>query len=126
MKGSEMERVSFAKHKGRDILIVDLSESKNADDNIAVLDKARAVIDIQAPKSLLILTNVTNAHYDPRAADAMKKYSAANTPYIKASAVVGVTGIRRVIYQAIVKITGRQISTFESADEALDWLASQP
>ncbi len=121
-----MERVSFAKHKGRDILIVDLSESKNADDNIAVLDKARAVIDIQAPKSLLILTNVTNAHYDPRAADAMKKYSAANTPYIKASAVVGVTGIRRVIYQAIVKITGRQISTFESADEALDWLASQP
>ena len=121
-----MERVRFTKHKGKDILIVDVSDSRNAEENIAVITEARKHIDIQAPKSLLLLTNVTNAHYDPKAADAMKAYSKANTPYVKASAVVGVSGIKRVIYQAIVKMTGRHIATFDTVEQALDWLAEQP
>lgn len=120
-----MERVRFIKHKGKDVLIVDVSDSRNAEENIDVIVKARERIDVQAPKSLLLLTNVTNAHYDPKAADAMKAYSKANTPFVKASAVVGVTGIKRVIYQAIVRMTGRHIATFDTVEQALDWLAEQ-
>jgi hypothetical protein len=120
-----MERVRFIKHKGRDIICIDISNSKSEEENIEVLQKAREFIDVQAPKSALLLTDVTNAHYGPRGAEAMKAYSKANTPFVKASAVVGVTGIKRVIYQAIVKMTGRHIATFDTVEQALDWLAVQ-
>lgn len=120
-----MERVRYIKHKDRDIISVDLSDSRNEEENIAILQKARELIDIQAPKSVLLLTNVTNAHYGSKGVEAMKAYAKANTPFVKASAVVGVTGIKRIIYQAIVKMTGRHIAVFDTTEQALDWLAEQ-
>ena len=120
-----MERVRLIKHRGRDIVCVDLSNSRSEQENIDALGRARGLIDAQNPQSILLLTNVENAHYGPKGAEAMKAYSKANTRFVKASAVVGVTGIKRIIYQAIVKMTGRNIVTFDTADQALDWLAQQ-
>ncbi len=120
-----MERVRHVKHKGRDIIQVDLSDSRSEEESISILEKARELIDVHAPKTVLLLTNVTNAHYGPKGAEAMKAYSKANTNLVKASAVVGVSGIKRVIYQAIVRMTGRHIATFDTVEQALDWLAEQ-
>jgi hypothetical protein len=55
----------------------------------------------------------------------MKRYSAANTPFVKASVVVGIGGLKRVLYQAVVKLSGRNIATLDTVDEAKDWLAAQ-
>lgn len=120
-----MERVSFIKHNGRDVLVVDISDLKNVEESIAVLQSATRLIKTQAPKSVLLLTNVTNAHYDTAGADAIKTYSKENTPFIKVSAVVGVTGIKRLILNTIVKITGRKIMPFDDVETAKEWLAGQ-
>jgi hypothetical protein len=120
-----MERVRFEQHQGKQILIVDVSNFDKVEESITVLTKAREVIGAQAPKSLLLITNVANSHYDPQAVDAIKKYSAFATPYLKASAVVGVGGIKRVVYQAIIRLTGRNIPNYETEAQAKDWLVGQ-
>ncbi len=120
-----MDRVSFVKHKNKDILLVDISDIRNVNESIETLQNGTRLIKTQPPKSILLLTNVSNTHYDPIGADAMKTYSKENTPYIKASAVVGVTGIKRLIFNTILKITGRKIMPFDDAKSALDWLAEQ-
>jgi len=120
-----MDRVAFIQHKGKSILVVDLSNSRNIEENKTILNKAKDTVETQAPQSLLLLTNVANAHYDPEGAEALKKYSAFVTPYVKHRAVVGITGIKRILYQAVLKLTGKHIQSCETVDEALDWLAAQ-
>lgn len=120
-----MDRVRFVDHKGKHILLVDLSGSKGPETSIPVLKAARPIIDSQAPKSVLLLTNCIDTHYDSESADEMKAYSKANTPHIKASAVTGVVGIKRVLFTAVIKLTRRNIKAFDTVDEAMDWLAEQ-
>ena len=120
-----MERVQFITYKGVNILKVDLSHSKTVEENVAALDKAKATIGTRPPKSVLILTDVTKAYFNPRGVEEMKRFSTFNTPYVKASAVLGVVGIYRFIYEVIVKLTGRDIVCFDTEEEALDWLVAQ-
>jgi hypothetical protein len=120
-----MERISFIKHNFKDILMVDISNIRNVEESIAVLEQAIKMIKTQAPKSILLLTNVTGTHYDKEGAEAMKRYSSENTPFIKASAVVGVSGIKRLVLNAVVRMTGRTIMTFDEVDQAKEWLSQQ-
>ncbi|HVN75670.1 MAG TPA: hypothetical protein VMT19_05085 [Thermoanaerobaculaceae bacterium] len=120
-----MERVGFITHGGATILKVDLSHPTDVEENIATIKKAQAIIETHPPKSLLILTDVTGTVFNTRGVEEMKRYSAFNTPYVKASAVVGVSGLARIIYDAVVKVIGRSVVRFDTEVEALDWLARQ-
>lgn len=52
----------------------------------------------------------------------MKSYSKANSPFVKKSAVVGATGLRRIILQGVRMFTGRDIRPFDDCESALNWL----
>ncbi|MBU1355222.1 MAG: hypothetical protein KJ620_01495 [Candidatus Edwardsbacteria bacterium] len=120
-----MDRVKYLNHRGRDILIQDLTDSKSIEENIAVFDQTQGIIFAQPPKSVLLLTILINTHYSSKAVDRLKKFSLEVTPYIKASAAVGITGIKKVVYQTLSKLIGRKIHLFDTVDQALDWLAEQ-
>ena len=120
-----MDRVKYLNHQGREILVQDLTDSKSIEENIAIFDQTQGIIFTRPPKSVLLLTILINTHYSPQAIDRLKKFSQEVTPYIKASAAVGITGIKRVIYQALSKLIGRKIHLFDTIDQALDWLAEQ-
>jgi hypothetical protein len=53
----------------------------------------------------------------------MKEFAAHNKPYVKASTVVGITGLKKIIYDAVLMFSKRNISTFDSIDPAKEWLA---
>jgi len=42
-----------------------------------------------------------------------------------ASTAVGVSGIKRIVLQSLIKLSGRHIEMFEEREKALDWLAGQ-
>ncbi len=119
------EKVKFIEHRGQRILVQDLTNSASVEENIGIFDRTREIILAQPPKSVLLFTNVTNAHYSTEAVDHMKKFSLTVGPYIKASAATGVSGIKRIVFQSLLKLTGREIKLFETAGEAMDWLARQ-
>ena len=120
-----MDRVKYLNHRGREILVQDLTDSKSIEENIGVFDQSQGIIFAQPPKSVLLLTVLINTHYSSKAVDRLKKFSVEVTPYIKASAAVGITGIKKVVYQALSTLIGRKIHLFDSIDQALDWLAEQ-
>lgn len=120
-----MERVRFTDHKGKRVLVQDLTDSKSVEENIAVFDRTQGIITGQPPRSVLLLTILINTHYSSEAVDRLKKFSVEVTPYIKASAAVGITGIKKVVYQTLSRLIGRKIQLFDSADAALDWLTEQ-
>ena len=55
----------------------------------------------------------------------MKDLTTHNKPYVKASAVVGVDGLKKVVFNAVQTVSGRHLSSFETADQAKAWLVSQ-
>jgi len=120
-----MAKVGFIEHNGARILSLDVSHSHSAEENIEAFQEAQAIIVKQPPKSVRLLTDVTKAHYTAQAVDAMKQFSQAVTPYVLASAAVGVSGIKRVVLQSLIKLSGRHIEMFSEREKALDWLAGQ-
>jgi hypothetical protein len=120
-----MDRTRFIEHKGRRILLFDYSGLKLAADALKEVEKTKEIVRRQPAKSLLVLTDVRDSHYDATVVQALKDLAAHNAPYVTASAVVGVVGLKRVVYSAVVMFSKRKLQLFDTREEALDWLAQQ-
>jgi hypothetical protein len=55
--------------------------------------------------------------------EALRELTTGNKPYVRAAAIVGLSGIQRVVYIALTQFTGRRLPTFTTALEAKDHLA---
>lgn len=121
-----MKRISFIEHNNRQILFVNFA-GVEMEDMTAVIDEAKEVIAAQPAKSVFCLTDVTGAGFSKEVIKHLKAYVAHNKPYIWRSAVVGVEGIIGVIFQGVVKFSGRgDLVLKESLEEAQAWLSEQP
>jgi len=112
-------------HAGQNVVLVDLAHA-TPDGTIAVLQDAQRYISLQPPKSVRLLTDVTDAPFNKASATAMREFADRNTPHVAFSAVVGADGLRYVILQTIILLTGRQIRACKDRTEALEWLTTQP
>jgi hypothetical protein len=93
-----MDRISFITHDGREILLLDFSRLK-AQEAIALIEPAKAVIS--------------------------SKPVIHNKPYVRAAAVVGITGLKRVIFNAVIAFSRRKLVTFDDRETAKKWLKEQ-
>ena len=117
-------RIKFIEHKGKRILHLDFTEAR-ADEVIQIIGKAKGVIAAQPAGSIRTLTDVTDIKFNTAATEAMKEFASHNKPYVAAAAVIGVTGLKKIIYNAVVKFTGRNLVVFDSHGQAKDWLVTQ-
>jgi len=122
--GIDMERVYFSQHKGKKFLYVDMSNC-DIKEFLSTIPKAKELVKKQPEKSVLVFTDVTDAHYNSEVTDALKDYTKSNKPYVIASAVLGVNGLKQVIFNGIMRFTGRRLVMFDTKDQALNWLIEQ-
>ena len=114
-------------YKGKSILCLDVAGLKLKDKTEfkKLVDDAEEQIRKHPPKSLLVITNVTDTGFDTEVSAIMGEYAMHNTPYIKASALVGVSGVQKIVLAAIKALTGRDFFLTDSVEEAKDWLIQQ-
>ncbi len=118
----ETDRVKFIKHEEKDILFLDFSNTRT-DEVLKIIEDAKRVISTKPENSLLTLTDVTNARFNEEVGDGMKQFSAHNKPYVKAAAVVGITGLKKIIFGAVMAFSKRNLESFDDAEQAKRWLA---
>ena len=111
-------------HKGKNIVVVDLSNTKPSE-NIELLSEIQPKIAAFPSKSVLALTDVTDAIFDSESSQALKDFASKNTPYMKASAVVGADGLRAVLLSTVRLFTKREIKAFSTREGAMDWLVNR-
>jgi hypothetical protein len=119
------ERIRFVDHKGKRILLEDFSNAKDENELISWMWKAEEIVHAQPAKSVLVVVDMTNTRYGPNATNASKTAAKSNTPYIKASAMVGVSKLMEVIVQSLRMVTGRNLICFPTREAAYDWLIKQ-
>jgi hypothetical protein len=120
------ERVRFVRHRGRPILLIDFSHLDRTEDILEVIGTAKQVVAKQPPSSVRTLTNVYRARYSPPVMDALKELTVHNRPYVTAAAVVGMEGLHRILFRAVLVFSRRNLEAFDTMEEARDWLGAQP
>jgi hypothetical protein len=107
------------------IVLLDLSGVENPDLAVPYVAEARRLIDSQRKGEVLILTDVSNSNFNQAIIDAIRKFAQENKPWAKASAIVGLSPLMRVIYRAVVAFTGREIRVCSTRQEALSYLSAK-
>ncbi len=119
----ETERVKFIRHQEKEILFLDFSNS-GIEEVLKTIEDAKRVMRARPEQSLLTLTDVTNARFNEAVGDGMKQLTDHNRNSVKASAVVGVTGLQKIIFGAIVAFSKRNIESFDDVEQAKQWLVT--
>ena len=115
------ERIRFITHKGQAVLLADLSNC-TADQLVAAGDLVPSFVATQPRGSVLLLADFTGSKFDKAAIEALKKATVFDRPHIKRSAWVGTEQLPKVFYENIKSFSQRSLPTFNTREEALDWL----
>jgi len=79
-----------------------------------------------APRgTVLALTRFGNSRFDPGTVLEMERFASAVMPYLKANAFVGVTGMKRVIFNGIKPLYRVPVELFDDDAVAREWLAGR-
>ncbi len=117
-------RLSFVKHKGQAIFVIDFSHASEEDMPL-LLDQVRVMITGHEPGSMLTLADFTGAHVDKDVATKIKEVLVRDRPYVKRSAWVGTDSLPHVFYEHFKSFSQRELPTFKTREEAMDWLVRE-
>lgn len=118
------ERLRFVKHKGQAIFVIDFSHASEKE-IVLLLDQVRVMVARHEPGSVLTLADFTGAHVDKEVATKIKEVLVRDRPYVKRSAWVGTESLPHVFYEHFKSFSQRELPTFKTRDEAMEWLVKE-
>jgi len=118
------DRIRFITHKGKQILLADCSNC--TPEELEILARLVPSYVTAEPKgSVLLLADFTGAQFDKNSIDSMKIGAVFDRPHLKRSAWVGTENLPRVFYENMKSFSRRDLPTFKTRGEALDWLVQE-
>ena len=115
------DRIRFIEHQGKQILFVDLSNCSAAEVR-KLTHLVPKFVTTQPRGSVLALADFTGAEFDRDAVTALKESAVFDRPHIKKSAWFGTETLPKIFYDHIKVFSQRDLPTFKTREEALDWL----
>jgi hypothetical protein len=112
-------------HEKKVIFYMDFSNLNNLQEIKSIIFESVSYIRKQPLGSVLTLTNIQGMHFNNETKDAFNLFIKGNKPYVKAGAVIGLSGLQQIIYNSLMKMSGRDIKSFSNAESAKSWLVSQ-
>ncbi len=120
-----MNRIQIINYRGKKIFFHDYSTIQSSDDIGEIMKEVKAYIHAQPVSSVYSLASIEGMHFNNTIKDMFNELLKSNKAYVKASAIVGVTGLRQIVFNGIMRISGRDVKAFSSLELAKDWLAQQ-
>ncbi len=115
----------FIQHKGKELYLIDI-EGLTPAEVIAVIPAVERDVRARPPRSVCTLLNVKDVKLDLTMNERLKMLAAGNAPYVKASAIVGLARLQRVVLTAVSIFSNREFQLFERLEDAKEYLVSLP
>ncbi len=115
------DRIHFIEHKGKQILLLDFSHA-SAQQMQLLLEHVRVTVAQHARESLITLADFDGAEVDHAVATKIKEVLTLDRPFVKKTAWIGTENVKRAFLENFHSFSQRDIVTFNTRDEALDWL----
>ncbi len=114
----------WIEYKGHRILFSDYRDLKFEELTNAIqqCEKDFAELGKAGGSEFLLLTDLTGAYLDKEAIEAFVRLGRTVDPFAKASAVAGMSGLRKRMIRMHNRIFSVQRTAFDSLDEAKEWL----
>lgn len=122
-----MNRVEVVSYNQKEIIYIDFSnlDILQHEEFKETIEKAKNVIKNYPPTSVLTLVNFTNLRFSSQFLSELKELTYHNKPYVKKGAVFGVQGLQKVVFDSVMRITGRSLPICKSKEEGMDWLTTE-
>lgn len=118
-------RVKTIQAGSKEVVLVDCTSVHDEKELLDTLKEGNRVIATKPEKSVYLITDISGSKVEGDIGAAFKQYAAANTPYIKEAAVVGLGSMYRLIFSVIKTLSKRNIQLTETLDEAVQYMASR-
>jgi hypothetical protein len=118
------ERIRFVDYRGQQILLVDVTNCTTAE-MIEIGRLVPSYVSSEPRGSVLLLADFTGSKFDKFAVETLKQATVFDRPHIKRSAWVGIEGMPKVFYDNLKAFSQRDLPTFKTREEALDWLVAE-
>ncbi|HLA84450.1 MAG TPA: STAS/SEC14 domain-containing protein [Thermoguttaceae bacterium] len=91
------------------------------------LDGVMALVTQEPEGSVLALADVRRIVASPAVVAAFKKVAIASAKHVRKQAVVGVTGVKRILYDAVMRVSKQTARAFGDSEleEAKKWLVEE-
>jgi hypothetical protein len=120
-----MARTTFIDYKGVQIAFLNFAHVADPDEALAAIEEAGRIVQAAPFRSVRTLTHVTGSRFNGEVLEAVKQLAANNRPYVVAGAVVGLSGLQKVVYSTVMRFSKRNIPVFDDLDAAKEWLIAQ-
>ena len=117
-----MEKTTTINYKGNTVFRMDFSDTKSEKEIYSVIDASIKYIRSKPNASVFAITNMKNMYFNKTVASRFTKFVKENKPYMKKSAVFGMSGIARVVFNSIMKLAERDVRSFETEEQAKNFL----
>lgn len=111
-------------HQGKQVLIIDLVNATKETIPPIIAQAQQAIIG-NPPGSVYAVMDVTDIHFNKESVEIVKNFALLVKPYIKSAAIVGLSGLTKVIYDTIMLLIREKYPTFKTRQEAIDWIGAQ-
>ncbi len=121
---SRMASVTTTFHKAKRILEIDFDGCKPGA-YAPVVAEAMKIISAAPPGSVLAMTRFENVRFDPATVLEMQRFASAAQRFLKANALVGITGMKKVVFGGVKPLYRVPVELFDDPAAARDWLAGR-
>jgi hypothetical protein len=119
-KTSRAPRIIYYNQKR--IVYIDFSNLKKTEEIYTLMSDATRFIGANLPKSVLTLTNLSGMHFNNEIFNRLISCVKTNSPYVKSSAVVGMSSMMQIFNNSFKKLTERNVKAFSTELEAKKFL----
>lgn len=116
-------RSTWIEHKGKQVFYQDFSKHfYNASAVKLELEEVQKVVTSQPKDSVLVLSDFRDTNVGSELLASMNTASAATKAYVRKTAVLGVTGMKRKLADLLTALTGQPLKYFDDIESAKNWL----
>ncbi len=118
-----MERSKFITHKGKEIYQLDCSTCQ-PEDYLPMISECARNVQCKPKKSVLTLTIAGGGRFDKETINGLMNLTRDNEPYVRRSAVVGISGLQKIVLQTVSAFSKREFRIFDDLEAAKDYLVA--
>jgi hypothetical protein len=118
------DRIRFIEHRGKPILLLDFSHA-HAHEMQLLLEYVRITVARHGHESLVTLADFSGCEVDHAVATKIKEVLTLDRPFVKKTAWVGAESVPHAFMENFQSFSQREIATFKTREEAMDWLVGE-
>jgi hypothetical protein len=90
-----------------------------------IIEEAMGALSREPPGSVLAMTLLQNVHFDPGTVVEMERFVRRAQPFLKANALIGIEGLKKVVFFGVKPLYRTPVELFDGPDAAKQWLAAR-